>query len=88
LFRTIFLLLVSNFWGAVQLLLGLLNLVRNALQAIEGKENGWVKVIAEKQRSAAVIRIIDNGTGIPRELQTVIFTPFYSTKKGGKRYRP
>ncbi|MCD8175980.1 MAG: HAMP domain-containing histidine kinase [Tannerellaceae bacterium] len=65
------------------LLLGLLNLVCNALQAIEGKENGWVKVIAEKQRSAPVIRIIDNGTGIPRELQTVIFTPFYSTKKEG-----
>lgn len=64
--------------------LALINLIRNALQAVAGKENGFVTVEACCPGNRhAVITVTDNGPGIPPELLSAIFTPFFSTKSGG-----
>lgn len=66
------------------LTLALINLIRNALQAIEGQKEGLVRVDASVGTSGRLlIKITDNGPGIPPERLSVIFTPFYSTKSAG-----
>ena len=61
----------------------LVNLMRNARQAIEGDatrvgRKGGVKVSAAAQDGSAVIRVADNGPGIPPRLSGQLFEPFVS----------
>lgn len=65
------------------IVLALINLIRNALQAIAGREDGFVVVEASCKGKSAIITVTDNGPGIPSELLSAIFTPFFSTKSGG-----
>jgi signal transduction histidine kinase len=60
----------------------ILNLVLNALQAIE--PGGEVRIEAEvmQDETCAVLRIVDNGCGISPEVQIRLFEPFFSTKGG------
>ncbi|RPJ81491.1 MAG: sensor histidine kinase [Deltaproteobacteria bacterium] len=59
-----------------------MNLLSNAIDAI-GKD-GIIRVASEKTTSMIIIRIIDNGPGIPKEKQKKIFEPFFTTKQGGQ----
>lgn len=72
-------------YGDANLLtLALINLIRNALQAIEGQKEGLVRVDASVGTSGRLlITITDNGPGIPPGRLSVVFTPFYSTKSAG-----
>ncbi|MBW8815028.1 MAG: HAMP domain-containing histidine kinase [Caulobacterales bacterium] len=58
----------------------LVNLLRNARQAIEHQEgraaSGRVEVSLEAQAGASLIRISDNGPGIPPRLRERLFQPF------------
>lgn len=61
----------------------LVNLMRNARQAIEGDaarvgRKGVVRVSAAHEGGAAVIRVADNGPGIPPRLSDQLFEPFVS----------
>ena len=61
----------------------LVNLMRNARQAIEGDaarvgRKGVVRVAAAHEGGATVIRIADNGPGIPPRLSDQLFDPFVS----------
>lgn len=60
----------------------LLNVVSNALDAISDRPGGQVQVIvgADTVNEWALIDVIDNGPGIPREQIEHIFRPFVSTK--------
>jgi signal transduction histidine kinase len=59
----------------------LLNLLLNAVQAIDG--HGTVQVSARQEADSAVIAVTDNGRGIaPQHIQH-IFRPFYTTKGNG-----
>ncbi len=58
------------------------NLIDNALDAVE--HGGRVDVRARRQRQRVVVSIVDNGTGIPPEVQARIFDPFFTTKPVGK----
>lgn len=62
----------------------LLNIIRNALFAIGGQEDGHVSVLASGN-SADGVRIVvsNNGPLIPPSQLELIFQPFYSTKEGG-----
>ncbi len=57
------------------------NILKNALDAIEGA--GDISVKVEDDKNNAIIDITDSGKGIPRSKQKTIFEPGYSTKKRG-----
>jgi signal transduction histidine kinase len=59
-----------------------MNLVDNALDAIA--ERGHVNVTAGAERGRVVVRITDDGPGIPAEIRKQIFDPFFTTKGVGK----
>ncbi len=67
----------------VQLTQALLNLVINAIQAVEGGGRVEVTVRAEPEEQRLVIEIRDSGHGIPMEKQSAIFEPFFTTKSDG-----
>jgi signal transduction histidine kinase len=62
----------------------LTNLVQNGLDAVNG--SGEVVVSAELAASEdwAVIRVRDTGNGMPQEVLSQLFTPFFTTKQLGK----
>jgi len=74
-----------------QLIQVMLNIVRNAAQAMQG--NGLivlrtriarqVTLIKRRYRMAVMVQIIDNGPGIPAELQDKIFYPLVSGRADG-----
>jgi PAS domain S-box-containing protein len=55
-----------------------INLINNALDAMP--QGGCLTIETCKQDGHAVITIEDTGTGIPRDIRTRIFDPFFSTK--------
>jgi signal transduction histidine kinase len=59
-----------------------MNLIENALDAIPS--GGHVTVSAGRELDRVVVRIIDDGTGIPADIATRIFDPFFTTKGVGK----
>jgi two-component system, NtrC family, sensor kinase len=60
----------------------LLNLLLNAADAVAGR--GRIKVGAEVDRERVRVDIEDSGPGVPDELKTRIFEPFFSTKPAGQ----
>lgn len=60
-----------------------LNMLMNAAQAMTGAV-GRITLVTEQQAHDVVIRISDNGQGIPEHLITRIFDPFFTTKDVGK----
>ncbi|UUZ96730.1 DNA-binding domain-containing protein [Paenibacillus sp. P25] len=54
------------------------NLVANAIEALPGA--GSVAVVAEEEKGRLVIRIRDDGPGIPAKYADVIFDPGFTTK--------
>lgn len=67
----------------------LVNLMRNARQAIESDptrrtaRKGVVRVIASTEDNACIIQIIDDGPGIPSRLSESLFEPFVSGRASG-----
>lgn len=63
-----------------------LNLVMNALEAIQHKGPGRVEVVTalSAERDSVLLTVTDNGEGIPPENLTKIFDPFFTTKPEGK----
>ena len=58
------------------------NLIDNALDAIG--QNGHVTVSARAEGPRVIVRVIDDGPGIPAELKSRIFEPFFTTKPVGQ----
>jgi len=56
------------------------NALKNAIESIE--ENGEITVRSSHADHA--LSIIDNGAGIPENIQEKLFTPFFSTKTNGQ----
>jgi len=62
----------------------LINLLLNAMDALEGSARGRMALRARVNRFAhPVIQVVDNGPGIPEDLQERIFIPFFTTKEEG-----
>ncbi|WP_263367679.1 sensor histidine kinase [Edaphobacter bradus] len=64
---------LNQIWG---------NLIDNALDA--APEGGRVEVSACCEGQHIVVRIIDNGPGIPSEIRSRVFDPFFTTKPMGQ----
>lgn len=58
-----------------------INLILNALDAMPGGGELWVRVQAKKDGVEIIFE--DNGPGIPEDKRDNIFEPFFSTKEGG-----
>lgn len=58
-----------------------INVVRNAIQAMEG--GGTIVLSSETHDRACIIRIQDSGPGIPEPLLARVFEPNFSTKSEG-----
>jgi nitrogen fixation/metabolism regulation signal transduction histidine kinase len=61
----------------------LLNLVKNASQAVEGTQDPAIHVSARQNGPQVIIEVSDNGPGIPAEIADEIFMPFFTTRKKG-----
>ncbi len=70
---------VRGFAGELNQIWG--NLIDNALDAVP--ESGRVEVVAGRESRRVVVRIADNGPGIPAEIRDRIFDPFFTTKPAG-----
>ncbi len=68
----------------------ILNLIVNAAHAIEerygkGKTSlGKIKIETSKEDNECIVRVSDNGAGIPEAAKRKIFDPFFTTKSVGK----
>jgi signal transduction histidine kinase len=71
---------VRGFAGELNQIWG--NLIENALDA--APHGGHVDVVAGKEDNHVVIRIIDDGCGIPPQIRERIFDPFFTTKPQGQ----
>jgi len=62
----------------------LINLVINAKDALKEKDDARIVLSASlSPKQKVIIKVSDNGTGIPDDVQENIFIPFFSTKKTG-----
>lgn len=64
-----------------QLTQALLNLVINAVQAIERR--GRIELRVHAREDHLVVAVADTGPGIPAERLATIFEPYFTTKTGG-----
>ncbi|MDH5609589.1 MAG: ATP-binding protein, partial [Cyclobacteriaceae bacterium] len=61
-----------------------MNILNNGIQAIpEDRKDGEITIYTEDAKKNVVIRIKDNGTGIPEEIKNRIWEPFFTTKAVG-----
>jgi signal transduction histidine kinase len=58
------------------------NIIDNAIYAID--KNGELTIETSCNSKNVKVRIIDNGSGIPKEIMSRIFDPFFTTKKVGQ----
>ena len=60
------------------------NLIDNALDSLEGTQNGVITICTEIDLEFIKITVADNGPGIPEDIRFNIFDPFFTTKELGK----
>jgi two-component system, LuxR family, sensor kinase FixL len=61
----------------------LLNLIRNAAEAVAGQGNGCITIGAAVRNEEVEVSVADNGPGLSRDVMDQLFQPFISTKAGG-----
>jgi len=59
------------------------NLIQNAVQAIGQENEGSIQIILEREQANYLIRVADNGPGIPEDMMDKIFSPSFTTKSSG-----
>ena len=57
------------------------NLIDNAIDAVDGSGKICIGTFVEDNQ--LIVEIMDNGRGIPSEIQSRIFEPFFTTKGVG-----
>ena len=59
------------------------NLIKNGLQAVDEDQSAEINLKVKRSGSRINIEISDNGTGIPEDLKSKIFVPYFTTKGTG-----
>ena len=60
------------------------NLISNALQAMEGCAEKWIEISIDRHQDRLSLCFRDHGPGIPQSELGKVFEPFYTTKKAGQ----
>ena len=61
----------------------LINLIKNAIDALSGKKNGTIHLKSFYADGGILIKVKDNGIGISGDIIEDIFVPFFTTKENG-----
>ena len=62
----------------------LLNLLKNALEALNGRTDGLIRIMVKVgKNNRPEIMVTDNGSGIPDEIMEQVFVPFFTTRENG-----
>ena len=61
----------------------LINLVRNAIEALRDTSHGSIDLCARRAEGRIAISVVDNGPGIPPDQREKVFVPFFTTKRRG-----
>lgn len=69
---------------ATQLQQVFLNVINNAIDAVDKNGDIWITSKLDSDRNLVVVEIKDNGPGIPEDIIDRIFDPFVTTKPVGK----
>jgi two-component system nitrogen regulation sensor histidine kinase NtrY len=59
------------------------NFLQNALEACDSNNRRVISVSEEMGEESIVVKVTDNGEGIPLEMQSKIFIPNFTTKSSG-----
>ncbi|MDB2447370.1 ATP-binding protein, partial [bacterium] len=62
----------------------LVSIINNAFDAVRDADLKWIKVACDIDNDLVKISISDSGPGVPPNLSTRIFNPFFTTKEVGK----
>jgi signal transduction histidine kinase len=60
-----------------------LNLMRNAEQAVSGAATAEIRVSASRNGKRVLIHVSDSGTGIPEKVRERLFQPFAGSARSG-----
>jgi two-component system, LuxR family, sensor kinase FixL len=74
---------IEAFGDPVQIQQVLINLIRNACEAVDGRDRGEVKVTIAHSNDGAIVCVEDNGPGIGPHILDANFGSFVSTKPDG-----
>jgi C4-dicarboxylate-specific signal transduction histidine kinase len=58
------------------------HLIDNAVDAVSDVESPEIELLAFTRPGGFVVKVLDNGPGIPVEIQPKLFTPFFTTREG------
>lgn len=61
----------------------LINLMRNAAQAVAARDDATVWLIIRREGTATMIEVADNGPGVPEAMRRDVFLPFFTTRAEG-----
>lgn len=62
----------------------LMNLLTNAKDALEGRPNGRIVIETEGAEGKVLVKVSDNGCGVPADVRARLFEAFFTTKEAGK----
>ena len=62
----------------------LINLINNAIDAVQNRPEKWVVVSVIAIEDSVVLRVMDSGNGIPEHVRAKLFQPFFTTKPAGR----
>ncbi|MCE1234769.1 MAG: PAS domain S-box protein [Hyphomicrobiales bacterium] len=67
----------------VQIQQVLINLIRNGIEAVRGRDDRWIRIAARVDDGRLLFEVEDSGDGIPKEKVRDLFKAFATSKKQG-----
>ena len=74
---------LNIFLDKAQIIQVLNNLIKNSIQSLQNNERGEIIITCEEREGEAFVSVSDNGSGIKKEDQERLFTPYFTTKTKG-----